>query len=317
MAIQYVSVASKTRVHFLLLSGSRWTLRRQAICGRAAAGFDSAKARDLTREQILLEYGNSSRGGGLPKLHSPSQQHAEVRRPTAPLSTSKPRRNMRRSLWTARAVALVRELYPHRRTAEIARQLECTTERIYSLAGRLGLRKTAEYLASPDACRLRRRDDGGVHAGARTCYKKGHVPANKGLRRPGWGPGRMKETQFRKGERRGRANAVYKPIGTERISKDGYLERKVNDDLPLQARWRAVHRIDWEAKNGRVPRGFALCFVNGDKTDRRLENLTLISRADLCRRNSIHNLPPAIKGAITVLGQLKRRIREKQDRRSA
>ena len=104
---------------------------------------------------------------------------------------------------------------------------------------------------------------------------------------------------------------------TERISKDGYLERKINDDLPLQARWRAVHLIEWEKANGPLPKGYAIAFVNGDKTDRRLENYALISRAELMRRNTIHNLPPEIKGAITVLGALKRRIREKQNRRSA
>lgn len=221
---------------------------------------------------------------------------------------------MKRRRWTAREVALVRELYPHMATAKIARQLGRTVWMVYNTAWKFGLRKTAEYLASPDACRLRRGD----HVGARTCFQKGHVPANKGLRRPGWGPGRMKETQFRKGERRGVAVLVYKAIGTERVSKDGYLERKVNDDLPLQRRWRAVHLIEWEKANGPLPRGFAVSFVNGDKTDRRLENLTLISRADLCRRNSIHNLPPEIKGAITMLGALKRRIRrEESHRRSA
>lgn len=224
---------------------------------------------------------------------------------------------MSRRVWTASEEALLREIYPHRRTADIARQLECTTEQIYGLAARLGLHKTAEYLASPDACRLRRREPGGGHVGDRTCFHKGHVPANKGLRRPGYGPGRMKETMFKKGERRGRANRLYKPIGTERISKDGYLERKINDDLPLQARWRSVHLIEWEKANGPLPKGFAVCFVNGDKTDRRLENYALVSRRDLMARNTIHNLPPAIKGAITVLGQLKRRINEKQNRRSA
>jgi hypothetical protein len=90
--------------------------------------------------------------------------------------------------------------------------------------------KSEAYLASPAACRLRRGDN----IGAPYRFTKGHVPANKGLRRPGWGPGRMKETQFRKGERQGRAVKLYKPIGTERVSKDGYTERKINDGLPLQ-----------------------------------------------------------------------------------
>lgn len=215
--------------------------------------------------------------------------------------------------WTDHEIALLREQYPHVKTDAIAAQLDRKVGHVYAKAHKLGLWKSAEFLASRDACRLRRGDN----VGAAFRFKKGQAPPNKGLRRPGWGPGRMKETQFRKGERHGRSGQVYKPIGTERVSKDGYLERKINDDLPLQARWRAVHLIEWEKANGPLPKGFAICFVNGDKTDRRLENYELVSRADLCRRNSIHNLPPEIKGAITVLGQLKRRIREKQNRRSA
>ena len=215
----------------------------------------------------------------------------------------------KRCFWTAREVALVCELYPHKPTADIARLLGRTVTTVYQRAHKLGLHKSAEYLASPAACRTNGRQ------GMGTRFPKGHVPFNQGLRRPGYAPGRMKETQFRKGVRQGVAVRLYKPIGTERMSKDGYLERKINDGLPLQARWRAVHLIDWEAENGRVPRGFALCFVNGDKTDRRLENYTLISRADLCRRNSIHNLPPKLKKAINMLGALKRRIRREEQNR--
>jgi hypothetical protein len=49
----------------------------------------------------------------------------------------------------------------------------------------MGLRKSAEYLAGPEACRLQRGDS----VGARTRFSAGHVPANKGLRRPGYFPG--------------------------------------------------------------------------------------------------------------------------------
>lgn len=212
--------------------------------------------------------------------------------------------------WTEREVTLVRELYPHKRTAGIAGQLECTVEQIYSLANRLGLRKTAEYLASPDACRLRRGD----HIGARTCFKKGQVPPNKGPRRPGYGPGRMKETQFKKGQ----AGHNWRPVGSQRLV-DGYLYTKISDQrcVPWTRNWRPTHVLLWGKHRGRIRRGSALAFSNGDRMDIRLDNLELISRTELMRRNTIHNLPPEIKGAITVLGQLKRRIREKQDRRSA
>lgn len=219
----------------------------------------------------------------------------------------------KRRFWSEAELTLVRDLYPHKPTAAIAEQLGRSLSTVYQRAQSLGLHKSAEYLASPASCRLRRGDN----VGARYRFQKGQVPPNKGLRRPGYAPGRMRETQFRKGERRGVAVDLYKPIGTERISRDGYLERKVNDDMPLQRRWRAVHLVVWEAANGALPKGHAVTFINGDKKDIRLENLALISRADLARRNSIHNLPPELKGAIQTLGQLKRRVREKQNRRSA
>ncbi|CAB4192264.1 HNH nuclease [uncultured Caudovirales phage] len=122
----------------------------------------------------------------------------------------------------------------------------------------------------------------------------------------------MRDTQFQPGVRQGVAERLYKPIGAERISKDGYRERKINDDMPRQARWRAVHLVEWEAVHGRVPKGYALTFQNGDKRDIRLDNLVLVSRADLMRRNTIHHLPAPLVETIQLLGRLKRRIQRSE-----
>ncbi len=221
-------------------------------------------------------------------------------------------------LWSAADDARLRELYPHESTASIAQKLRRTVCSTNARANNLGLRKSAAYLASPDACRLRRGDN----VGARYRFKKGQTPPNKGLRRPGWFSGRMKDTQFKKGQRNGRAARVYKPIGTERISKDGYLERKISEALPFQRRWRAVHLIVWEAANGPLPTGHAIAFKNGDKADVRLNNLECITRRELMARNTVHNLPKPLAQTVQLLGALKRQIRrksrgEEQDRRSA
>lgn len=222
-------------------------------------------------------------------------------------------------LWSAADERRLVARYPHEPTTRLARELRRSVSAVYGRAQILGLAKSAAYLASPDACRLRRGDN----IGAACRFMKGHVPANKGLRRPGWAPGRMGETQFKKGERNGVAVLLYKPIGTERISKDGYLERKINDNLPLQARWRAVHLVLWEATRGPVPKGHAIAFRNGDKRDIRLDNLHCISRRELMARNSLHNLPKPLVETIQLLGALNRQIRrmrrshEEQDRRSA
>lgn len=221
-------------------------------------------------------------------------------------------RGPQRRLWTAEEDAALREKYPHMKTAKVAELLGRSQLSTYQRAQKLGLAKTAEYLASPDASRLRRGD----HVGAAYRFTKGHTPANKGLRRPGWAPGRMRETQFRKGERRGVATKLWKPIGTERTSKDGYRERKINDDLPLQRRWRAVHVLLWESVHGPLPPGHAIAFRNRDKTDIRLENLELVSRAEMMRRNSVHNLPAPLPQTIQLLGALNRKINKATRRAS-
>lgn len=198
-------------------------------------------------------------------------------------------------------------------------------------AANFGLKKTADYLDSPEACRLRKGDGRGLQ----TRFKHGQTPPNKGLRRPGWGPGRMKSTQFKKGAMAGRAQRLWKPVGAERISKDGYLERKISDESfghldakeanRLRARrWRAVHLIVWEEANGPLPKGYAVCFRDGNKQDIRLDNLELVKRTDLMARNTIHNLPPELKQTVQLLGRVHRQIRKRekndgqeQDQRSA
>lgn len=224
--------------------------------------------------------------------------------------------NAPKQAWTAADLRALRKRYPNEPTAGIARDLGRTATTVYQKANVLGLRKSAAFLASPASGRTNGRQ------GVGTRFVKGQVPPNKGLRRPGWRAGRMAETFFKKGERSGIAVKLWKPICTERVSKDGYREVKVNNDLPLQARWRAVHLVEWEKVNGRIPKGHALVFVNGDKTDIRLDNLQLLTRADLMRRNTYHRYPQPIPQMIQLRGALNRKINrrtrdEEQDGRPA
>lgn len=210
-------------------------------------------------------------------------------------------------LWSTADDRLLRRRYPNEPTAVLAAVLCRTLTATYNRAKTLCLAKSEAYLQSPSAGRLTPHDP----RGASCRFPKGNVPANKGLRRPGFAPGRMKETQFKKGVRQGVALGLWKPVGTKRISKDGYREVKVNDDMPLQARWRAEHLVVWEAVHGRIPKGYALAFKNRDKNDIRLDNLELITRGENLRRNSIHNLPKPLAQTIHLLGALRRQIRKR------
>ncbi len=220
-----------------------------------------------------------------------------------------------RRVWTTADDRAMRRAYPHVPTALLARQLRRSVTAVYARASLLGLHKSAAYLASPEACRLRRGD----HVGAPFRFQKGHVSHNKGLRRPGWFRGRMRETQFKPGIPSWRTM----PIGATRLV-EGYIYRKVSDVpyVPYTVNWKAEHRLIWERAHGPIRAGHALVFRNHDKTDVRLENLEVITRRDLMARNSVHTLPKPLAQAVQLLGALNRKIRRRtrdgeQDRRSA
>lgn len=147
-------------------------------------------------------------------------------------------------------------------------------------------------------------------------FAPGAAPWNKGISFNAGG--RSAETRFKPGHLSGRAKQIAKPIGHERISKDGYLERKISDDPVFNRRWRAVHILLWEAAHGPLPKGHAIVFKDGDKRHIALDNLQLVTRDELMLRNTLHNYGPEIarviqlKGAITR--QINRRTRHEQHR---
>lgn len=234
------------------------------------------------------------------------------------VSRLKDRYRAGKRLWSAADDRMLRRRYPHEPTAVLALALRRSCSATSVRAKLLGLRKTAAYLASSAACRLRRGD--GV--GTRFQYQKGHVPHNKGLRRPGWHRGRMKETQFPKGN----CPQTWRPVGTEVLDRDGYRKRKIADDRtrPSRFNWKFVHVLVWETAHGPVPKGHAVVFRNGDRADIRLANLELVTRRTLMKRNSVHTLPKPLADTIQLLGALNRQLHrrtshaeEERNRRSA
>lgn len=124
----------------------------------------------------------------------------------------------------------------------------------------------------------------------------------------------MKTTQYAAGQMNGRAAELFRPVGATRVI-GGYIYRKVSD-LPgvcWTKNWTLDHVLVWTQANGPIPAGHALTFVNGDRTDVSLENIALISRVELMRRNTVHRLPTPVKKAIQLLGALKRQIRRRED----
>lgn len=216
----------------------------------------------------------------------------------------------RRRPWTAADNELLIRLYPDRLTREVAQQLGRAPSTVYAQASKLGVTKSAAFLASSQSGRL-----DGVR-GSATRFKAGQRSWNKGQRFVAGG--RSPETQFRPGHR----PHTWVPIGTLRIA-DGILQRKVTDTRYTPRDFVAVHRLVWEAAHGPVPAGHVVVFKPGRKTtvleDITLDALELVTRRELMARNTVHRLPKEVAQVVRLRGQLVRRInrmerqREKQD----
>lgn len=112
-------------------------------------------------------------------------------------------------------------------------------------------------------------------------FEKGDIPHNKGIKRKEWMSAESEaiceRTQFKKGQ----APKNKKPIGSERICVDGYIEVKVSE----KGRWALKHRIVYEQAYGKIPKGYVVVFADGNKLNLELDNLLLVSRNELCRMN--------------------------------
>lgn len=110
--------------------------------------------------------------------------------------------------------------------------------------------------------------------------KKGSVPPNKGKKMSAELYQRCSKTFFKKGNVP--VNIV--PIGTERITDDGYIEIKVKGGS-LQKNWRLKHRIVWEKHNGPIPKDHNVQFKDGNRQNVAIDNLYIISRSDQLKKN--------------------------------
>lgn len=101
-------------------------------------------------------------------------------------------------------------------------------------------------------------------------FQKGNIPFNKGKHGSQYG---YPPTQFK----RGQTPINHKPVGSRRIDVDGYTLVKVAEPN----KWRGLHSVMWEEAYGSIPKGHVVIFGDGDKRNITLDNLLLVSRAEL------------------------------------
>lgn len=205
-----------------------------------------------------------------------------------------PRGRSGRRFWTADEFAILLAMYAMHPARKIAELLGRPLPSVYVTARKLGLSKSPDF----EGGKIGAGNPLGI--GTATRFKPGQTSWNKGLHYVAGG--RSQETRFRRGHK----PANGQDVGALRINGDGYLDIKV---APGVRQWVALHRFNWFLRHGEYPpAGMSLVFRDGDCMNCEVENLELVDRAGLMRRNSYHNYGPEIARAIQLRGALQRQI---------
>jgi hypothetical protein len=191
-----------------------------------------------------------------------------------------------RKIWTLQEVETLRRLYPDCKTVTLENIFHRTASVIGQKAASLGIYKSEGFMKSPLSGRISKNND----IGAATRFAPGLAGWNKGKKQKDYMSPEMiertKQTRFKKGQDPHNS----KPIGYERISRDGYLEVKVQhlkDGDAKNKNFKAKHRIIFEDAFGPIPEGMNVEFLDGDKFNFELSNLVLRSKKENLLNNSM------------------------------
>ena len=207
------------------------------------------------------------------------------------------------SRYTESEVALMRAEYPHIPTKDLAEKIGRPARSIEQWAKAHGIKKSPDYIAALNA----KKREQLKRAGAATLFQRGAAPWNKGVSIPI--PEAMKAHQFKPGNH----PIQCAPTGAERITFFGHVEVKVQETGPRKEAWRKKSHLLWESAHGPIPPGHVVIFKNGNTKDVRIENLELVTRAEMCRRTHYTlRYPRELIDVINARAVLTRMINNKQ-----
>lgn len=199
--------------------------------------------------------------------------------------------NKRSRRWTKQEIDMLAKHYPESTSTEMAALFggKYDTQAICNKANTLAIHKSQAY-----------HEKYGIDKNGK--FLRNAVPWNKGIKFEAGGKSEL--TRFKPG----RVPPNHRPVGSIRIDKDGYTQIKVDEG---KNKFRLLHREIWKQHHGSYPaRGTAIKFKDGNKANCSIDNLEIISRAELMRQNSMHNMPEQIRSVIHTRISLIRRIND-------
>lgn len=205
----------------------------------------------------------------------------------------------KRRVWTDEDKRMIALLYPCSNTAAIAKLFKASKCQVFNMAGNVNVGKSQWFKDSPMSGSLKHDNS----AGQSTRFKKGQVPSNKGKKIT---PHQNSiKTQFKSGQK----SPNYKPVGTYRVVKDGYLEVKMAEGL---RQWKSVSRLVWERCNGKIPDGYMVAFIDGNKLNVEITNLMLMNKAENAKRNHPAKYGKEFMQVAQLKGAISRQINKRR-----
>lgn len=137
----------------------------------------------------------------------------------------------------------------------------------------------------------------GIKSGRSGHFSKGQVPHNKGVK--GWqAGGRAHETQFKKGC----IPIGYRPLGSERINVDGYVEVKTAEPNV----WELKQRVVYKREVGPIKPRHNIRFKDGNKQNFTPSNLLQVSNSEsmYMTLNGYNEAPRELKDTVVALSKL-------------
>ena len=144
-----------------------------------------------------------------------------------------------------------------------------------------------------------------------SCKFDHHHPGNKGKKMSPEQYEKCKATMFKKGDRPG--NEL--PVGSVVRAADGRWKKKVAEDrVPYRRNWEYIHRLIWIEANGPIPEGYKVTFLDGNYDNLTLENLALVSSAELqyMNRKGLKTESPEITKTGIAIARLYQTMKEKE-----
>ena len=140
----------------------------------------------------------------------------------------------------------------------------------------------------------------GINCGRSGHFKKGQIPWNTGTK----GVMKPNKTSFKKGD----IPCNVRPVGSERITKDGYRSIKIAEPNS----WELVQRHNWAKVHGTENMPENLRFKDGNRLNCDIDNLEPVTNAEHIRLTQLgyNSMPDEVKPVILNIAKIENKVHQ-------